>query len=291
MKYIQLLRVKHYIKNMLIFLPVVFGMHLLELDTDLRMMVGVLAFSLMSSVVYILNDIKDVEKDRMHYAKKNRPIASGRVSIRNAYSIAILLFVLSIMLNYIILIYGGDKIKAWIMLIGYLLINVAYSLLNAKAVPLLDVILLMSGFVVRVYYGSALSQIPVSDWMCLVVCSAAFYMGFGKRRNELSKYSGETRQVLQFYTREFLDHAMNCCMTLTITFYSLWVLTQVQTGKTAGFIWSISILMVILFKYSMDIENTEGRGGGDPVEVIMADRMLIVLAIGFVFYLGICLYF
>lgn len=290
MKYLKLLRVKHYVKNFLIFLPVIFGMKIFDVSLDLRMLLGVASFSLMASVIYILNDIKDIEKDRRHPKKKFRPIASGVVSVREARITAVILFVLSIALNWVSLRYVGDKRWGWLLLMGYLLINVVYSLFDGKSVPLLDVVLLMSGFVIRVYYGSAISEVPVSTWMCLVICSGAFYMGFGKRRNELNEHSEGTRTVLKYYTKEFLDHVMNCCMTLSITFYALWVLTMVQEENSTKYVWSIPILMVLMFKYSMDVENPENKGGGDPVEVIFSDWSLILLALIFVLYLGVCLY-
>lgn len=290
MKYLKLMRVKHYVKNFLIFLPVVFGMKILDIDTDIVCILGFISFSMMSSVIYILNDIKDVDKDRKHPKKKNRPIASGVISINKALSIAVLLFFFSAICNAICLINVQHKFMGWFCLIGYLIINVVYSVFGGKDIPLFDVVLLMSGFVIRVYYGSAISGVPVSMWMCLVICSGAFYMGFGKRRNELNKYSDGTRNVLKYYTKDFLNNSMNCCMTLSITFYALWIMTIVQEGRTNRYVWSILILMILLFKYSLDIENSENVGLGDPVEVILSDWLLIVLAVVFVLYLLMCLY-
>lgn len=282
--YIRMLRVKHYIKNFLLFLPIVFGGALLDIEIMARGAIAFLVFSFMSSVVYIINDIKDLEKDKLHEKKKHRPIASGMINIKEAQIAALMLFVLCVVIK---LLCFGRTISTWTVLIGYLLVNMAYSVWGCKKVPLLDVVLLVLGFVFRVYYGAIISGFEVSQWLYLVIVSGAFYMGFGKRRNELIKNNDSTREVLRYYNQAFLDKSMYSCMTLAIMFYSLWCLEQYR-GEIKNYLITIPILMIILFKYSLNVESQ--MKDGDPIEVILSDRILILLVLFFCGMLGYFLY-
>ena len=161
--------------------------------------VAFITFSLTSSIVYIINDLKDVEKDRNHPIKKKRPIASGEVSKKEAIVIASILLILIIAL----LAFTNLLFNWGILILGlYLLLNILYSF-GLKDIPLVDITILASGFVLRVLYGGLLLDIEISNWLFLTVLSGSFYMDLGKRRNELIKLNGkETRKVLKFYTKE-----------------------------------------------------------------------------------------
>ena len=286
MDYIKLLRVKHYIKNLLVFFPLIFGGFLFNITIIMKVSMGFLAFCCMSSVIYIVNDIKDVEKDRQHEKKKYRPIASGKVSIKKAYIIAIILFIVSIIIN---ILSFKENVVSIVILLTYFAINMVYSVFNGKRIPILDIVLLVSGFVLRLYYGAVISDIEVSEWLTLVIISGSSYLAFGKRRNELIKNQDTTREVLQFYSQNFLDKSMYSCMTLAIVFYSLWCMDKNQRG-TSNFLITVPILMIILFKYSMDIECVS-KIDGDPVDVIISDKVLIILVFILAVVLGFLIYF
>lgn len=273
--YLKLLRVKHYSKNILLFLPLVFGGQLSNLALFLPVLLGFLAFSLLASAVYIVNDIRDAEKDRLHPTKKNRPIASGAVPVPTARVIAGVLLVLALAVNAFAC---GRAPLPWILMIAYLLCNLGYSL-GLKDVPLLDVTILMLGFLLRLLYGSALVHIQISEWLYLTVVALSFFMGLGKRRNELralqsGETQGETRAVLARYTYSFLDKGMYMCLTLGILFYSLWCVDGITAGKEAGeyLLWTVPLVILICLKYA---QTAEGRSDGDPVEVLFGDRWLI----------------
>lgn len=274
-KYFKLLRVKHYIKNVLVLLPLICSGMLLQVDLLIKAAFAFVSFCLISSVVYILNDIHDVEHDRNHPTKRNRPIASGAISIKMAYVVAILLFVLAFFIHFFVC--KSDIFMAGLLLL-YFVLNVAYSM-GLKNIALLDVVILASGFLIRLFYGGGVLDITISNWMYLTVLVASFYLGLGKRRNELKKISdGATREVLRFYSQNFLDKNMYMCLTLTIIFYSLWCIdpiTTLTTGSTTGLLCSIPILIVVFMKYSLDVESESCDG--DPVEVVLHDKMLLVL--------------
>lgn len=281
MKYLKLMRVKHYLKNVLVALPVIFAGVALHPTNILKTLIAFITFSLTSSIIYIINDIRDVEKDRKHPVKKKRPIASGEVSIKAAVILAILLFVATIAILYfsnLLFNYGV------IVLLVYFALNLGYSF-GLKDIPLVDITILASGFVLRALYGGLLLNIDLSNWLFLTVLSGSFYMALGKRRNELIKLEGkETRKVLKYYTKEFLDKNMYMFLSLSIVFYSLWSTLGVDNRF---FKFSSILVILILMKYSLNVEQDSL---GDPIEVILGDKILIILAFIYAAYCFAVLY-
>lgn len=265
MDYLKLLRVKHYIKNLLVLLPLFFSGEIFVTGQLVSAVLGIICFSMVSSAIYILNDIQDVEKDRNHPIKRNRPIASGKISKRTAIIFLILCLFISVSLSVAVL-----NIKGITVLAIYFLLNVLYSM-GLKNKPIIDVLILASGFLLRIIYGGILTDIEVSKYLYLVVITAALFMGLGKRRNELTKQK-DTREVLRCYTEAFLDKNAYVCVTLIIVFYTLWTVEAVNPLM----IWTVPLVIVILMKYSL---NIEGESDGDPVEVLLQDKELVVLVI------------
>ena len=272
--YIKLMRPKHYIKNFLIFFPLVFSGNFFQKELLVSCIMCFFAFCLSASIVYIINDIKDKEKDKLHEKKKNRPIASGKVSVKNAIVLAILLFFLS----YFFQVLASNKLLdfSYLYILLYIILNIGYSL-GLKNVPLLDVAILVSGFLIRVLYGASIVDVEISNWLYLTVISAAFYLGFGKRRNEIKKVGNKSREVLKYYKKDFLDKNMYMCLSLTIVFYALWTVDPINVAKASNkLVWTVPFIMLILMKYSMNIENDSF---GDPVNVVLEDKVLIITII------------
>lgn len=267
---LKLMRIKHYLKNGLIFLPLIFNSQLFEIKPLLMTFYGFISFCLISSAVYVINDIKDVEKDRMHKIKKNRPIASGAISIKEAILLFIVLTISSLCINVFII----KEFSSILLISLYLILNIMYSL-GLKNIPIIDVVILVSGFVIRVIYGASITSIEISKWLYLTVMSGSFFMGFGKRRNEIIKQGNDSRAILKYYTKDYLDKFMYACLVLTLMFYSLW---SVDTSTTAKFgenmIYTIPLVMIIFMKYCLDIE---GDSYGDPVDVITSDKVLMCM--------------
>lgn len=266
---LKLMRPHHYIKNILIFAALACSGQLFQPEKLLAGGIGFVAFCLVASAVYIINDIRDVEKDRLHPVKCSRPIASGAVPVKAARIQAAVLLLLAAALNG--LVYHG---ASTLLLALYLALNVAYSF-GLKDVPILDVTILASGFLIRVLYGAYITQIDVSSWLYLTVMVLAFYLSLGKRRNELKRTDGATRKVLRAYPIQFLDRSMNMCMTLALTFYALWSLDgNKNTAYGSYLVLTVPIALLIIMKYSLDIE---GDSDGDPVEVLIHDKVLLGL--------------
>lgn len=275
-KYLKLLRVKHYIKNLLILFPLIFNKNFTS-ESIYLIILGLMTFSFISSFVYIINDIRDLEADKKHEIKKSRPIASGAVSVRRAIIIALILLCTSVALTLLYL-----NIWSFVLLLIYIIINLAYSF-GYKNIPILDIAILAFGFVIRLYYGALIFEIEISQWLYLTVMSFAFYLALGKRRNELIKSGSKTRTVLAFYNKEFLDKHMYLFLTIGIVFYSLWAFTQKH-----AFILTIPFVILILMKYNLTVEN---NSHGDPVEVVFSDKFLLGLILVFCVVVLILLYF
>ena len=264
--FLKLIRLKHYIKNILLFVPLFFA-HKMTKGLMMKEIIAFFSFSFMASTIYIINDIKDVNKDRLHPTKRNRPIASGDISVFKAIVIAFVMGLLSLLLNY----FTDSSSKSYLILILYFILNIGYSF-RLKHEPIFDIFLLASFYILRLYYGGVVVDVNISDWLFLTVMSASFFLTFGKRRNELMRSSDKTRSVLKYYNKDFLDKFMYLSLTLTLVFYSIWTIEQ----EKKYLIISIPILFAIFFKYAL---NVEGESDGDPIEVLLKDKLLISLCI------------
>lgn len=271
MKCLKLLRINHWTKNLLIFFPLIFNRSLLEQELFLQIVNGWCLFSILSSMIYIFNDIRDVENDKLHPIKCRRPLPSGQISIREAWMI----FAFLLLMLAVLLIYRRNQNDVFYLLL-YFVLNVGYSI-GLKNIPLVDIVILSVGFFVRIFYGGRVSGIPISDWMFLTVLSAACYFSFGKRRNELRQYGCQSRQILLRYSCDFLDKSMQLFLGLTIVFYSLSCVDKDTSVAQAGvnLAWSVPVVLVICLRYNLLLEN-EGCDG-DPVEVVLADKWLLFL--------------
>ena len=276
--YLKLIRVKHYIKNLLIFLPLIFSMKFYSIDNVIKTFINFMLFSFICSIVYIINDINDKDKDRQHSKKCNRPIASGKVTIKEAYGLIVFLITLIIFTSIVI----KNNIYTYSILLIYLVLNICYSKF-LKNIPIVDIICLVIGFVLRVIYGAFIINVEVSNWLYLTIISLSFYLALGKRRNEL-QFGTNTREVLKFYNRDFLDKNMYMFLSLMIVFYSMWSVDSYNIIKFGNnLIYTIPILLVIVMKYSL---NIEGNLEGDPVEVLLSDNVLIILIIIYIIIMG-----
>lgn len=271
--YIKLIRPKHYLKNILIFLPLIFSGHFFNIELLKISSFGFFSFCMAASTIYIVNDIKDREKDKMHVIKKKRPIASGKISVKKAVVLSIITFIIAMFFQFL-----TQKIFGFIFVVLYVIMNIAYSF-KLKDIPLIDISIIVIGFLIRVLYGAYLINVEVSNWLLLTVISISFYLALGKRRNEIKKNGSNSRKVLKYYTVDFLDKNMYLSLTLALTFYSLWCNDNVNEKL----IWTVPLAIMTCMKYSMIVEDDSY---GDPVDVILSNISLLIL----LFILGISLF-
>ena len=263
--YLKLLRIKHYIKNLLVFVPMFFAGKIFEVDKLVDASIGFLCFCLVSSAIYIFNDYRDIDKDRKHEKKRNRPLASGKIKP----SVAITIMVVCILIAGALSVWLGN-VWGGVCLLLYLILNIAYSM-GLKNKPIVDIAILASGFVIRIFYGGFITDIEISKWLYLVITAGSLYMGLGKRRNELKKQT-DTREVLKYYNVPFLDKNMYVCVALANVFYAMWTLDM----SNDKMIWTVPVFTLLLMKYSLDVEKDSD---GDPVEVIVHDKVLSAIVI------------
>jgi decaprenyl-phosphate phosphoribosyltransferase len=266
--YIALMRPKHYLKNLLVFLPLVFSGMLLNKERLITSILAFISFSLVASAVYIINDIRDKDQDEKHPKKRLRPIASGAVSRRQAIILACLLLIVAAAIQYV----ARFSLLSVGLLLFYVAINLAYSY-GLKNIPVLDVAILSLGFVLRVFYGGEAVGIGVSNWLYLSVLAFSFFLSLGKRRNELITNGIRTRKVNQFYTKEFLDKNMYVCLGLTLVYYSLWAIDPTQKHKLIFL--TVPVVIAIAMTYSLAIES--GESDGDPISVVLGNKPLLAL--------------
>lgn len=268
-EYMKLIRIKHYTKNLLIFLPIIFSRNLLEVDLLTNVIFGFVLFCLTASIVYIFNDIKDIESDKLHPQKCKRPIASGKITKKQAIFIII---ILAIVTMEIALTKFANNLETICILLIYVGINIAYTI-KLKKIPIVDIFILAMGFLIRVIFGATLISVQVSNWLYLTILSISFYMGMGKRRNEMIKVSDneETREVLKYYNKNFLNENMYMFLALAIVFYSLWCVDM--SNKFQYIMYTIPLIMFLAMQYSLAIEKGTH---GDPVEVILENKKLVI---------------
>jgi len=286
---IKQLRVKHYVKNGLIFMPLFFSGNLSDINFVLKSVLGFCSFCLMASFVYIVNDLFDVKNDRKHSKKRKRPIASYMIKEYEAIIIAIVLLIWSLSFTYLVV---GFDLLVFAIIIGYGLINLLYSLV-LKNIPLVDVFILASCYLFRIFYGGLIIDTPVSKWLYLTILCGALFMGFGKRRNELKMENETTRKVNRQYSYEFLDKNLYISLAMCLVFYSLWAidfkgidfggLNQILLYAT------IPIVYFIMMRYSYNIEKMTNNG--DPIDVLLKDYILILSVFVFVILIIVSIYF
>lgn len=269
----EAMRIKSWLKNVLIFIPLVFS-GFFNSDSIIRILVAFISFSLVSSAVYIVNDIQDIEKDRNHPVKSKRPIALGKISPKQGFFLSLFCMVLGIA----VLVIAGGRVSKTIPLLEltlYVVLNLGYSF-GLKNYPILDVTILAVGFTIRVFFGAAVLGMGVSNWVLLTTFSGALYLSFGKRKNELKYYGTENRTALERYTEDFLDKSTQSFMTLCLVFYSLACVSDNTAAANMGvnLTWTIPLVMLICLKYNLDLSRMQE---GDPVTVILGDRWLILL--------------
>ena len=285
--YLKLIRVKHWLKNGLVFLPIFFSINILKTDLLLTSVIAFFIFSFTSSIVYVINDMNDIEKDKLHPVKKNRPLASGAISIPMARVVIVILFILVALLS-IFAYKENNNVFVFLIPLIYLVLNIMYSK-GLKNIPIIDVVILVSGFVFRVMYGGVITDIEVSKYLYLMIIFGAFYLGFGKRRNEIIKNGEKSRKVLELYNKEFLDKNMYVMLGLAVVSYTLWCVDPATIARVGNdyLFWTIPLLIIILLLYSL---NIEGNSHGDPIEVILADKKLLVTVFIYIIVMGGILY-
>ena len=259
---IKLVRPKQWVKNSFVFAPLIFAGEFLHPDSVYSTLLAAFLFCIAASAVYIVNDLKDIEKDRIHPEKsKKRPLASGQVSPQSAIILLILL--------YIVLISFWTVVPNVIYVIFiYLALNWAYTF-KLKHEPVIEIFIVAFGFVLRVYAGAMALTVPVSHWMFITTLSISLYLASIKRRQELSQSGSQSRGVLAYYSVTLIDRFAEMSAVTAVVFYSLYVM-EVQPKLVV----TIPLVIFGLFRYWYIVETL--KGGESPTDVIIQDKQILI---------------
>jgi len=264
---IKTMRPRQWTKNVFVFAALVFDKQLLNADSFLRTLAGFALFCLISSSVYIFNDISDVEADRQHPEKKNRPIPSGKLPISVAWVAGIVLVIATFVTSYF-LAPGFEAV-----VIMYFLLNMAYTKW-LKHIPIVDVLVIAAGFVLRVHAGVTLISVErFSPWLYVVMTLLSLFLGFGKRRAEialLAQGAGSHRKVLDGYTLPLLDQYIMIVSGTTIVSYSLYTFSAPNVPENHSMMLTIPFVVYAIFRYLYLVQVK--HAGGAPEEILLSDR-------------------
>lgn len=261
--YLELFRVKHYIKNLLIFTTIIFGADLFTNDFY-KILIGFISFSLMSSVIYIINDIIDYDLDKKTPVKKNKPISSGKISKDKALKISILTFFLSLILNYF-----TCSLFSYLYLLAYFLLNLFYSFYG-KNIPYLDLLLIITFYIIRIDYGAMILNVTVSLILNLTVIFGSLYLILTKRRVEIE--NNKCRKALKKYDKKRLRIFSIISLILMLICYVIWCLMQ-----HIKYIMFTPILVLLIFiRYDKEAKKSLD---GNLVDVLLNDKILTLICI------------
>lgn len=270
--YLRALRPKQWIKNLIIAGPLIFSNNLFDADKLLLVIFAIALFSAAASAIYLVNDVADIEKDRLHPQKKTRPIAAGKVPVAAALTLAAILAAGSLAVGW-----SFDKSFGAILTL-YVAINGAYSFW-LKNVVIIDVMTLSMGFVFRVLAGAAAIAVPASDWIIMCTMLLALFLGFAKRRHELILLSDDAdghRKSLKNYSPYLLDQLIMIVTAATVMSYALYTVSPhtIEQFHTNKLIYTMPFVLYGIFRYLFLIHQREE--GGNPTKVFFTDFPLIV---------------
>jgi len=278
---IELIRPKQWVKNVFVFIGILFSKGWLEPGLLLRSVLAALAFSFISSSVYIFNDLIDRDRDRLHPVKCKRPLASGAVTLGPAVSILLVLISSGFAIGF-----STSSVLGGILLV-YVLQNIAYSKL-LKQIVILDVFSIAFGFILRILAGTWGIGIGPSRWLLLSGLMISLFLGFGKRLAELKlNDSASFRPVLENYTLDLLNHLLGITAGGVIMAYSLYTVDPgtIALHHTSNLIYTVPLVIYGIFRYLYLIHTGKG---GDPTKLVLEDRHIIfsvILWLASVFWL------
>ena len=275
---IKLMRPHQYIKNIFIFLPIFFAMRISDTTALTHAFIAFIAFSLVSSSIYVLNDYFDIEADKLHPKKRNRPLASGAISKSEARKIMAILFGIGMFLILTI------SVKGALILLFYALMNVAYSV-KIKHISIVDVITIAVGFVLRLFVGSAVTGIVLSKWIVIIVFLLALFLALAKRRDDVLIYMKDglkMRKVIENYNLQFLDTAMSIMASVVIVSYLLYVTSpEVVVRIHSDYLYLTAFFVILGVMRYLQIAFVF-QDSGAPTKIVLKDRFIKVTIIGWI---------
>lgn len=275
----RLIRPQQWIKNAFVFIPMFFGGSLLNVHDITTCAITFCAFSLIASAIYCFNDVIDIEVDRKHPVKCHRPIASGAVSILQAYVMMALLTAGSVVL---VLSLGPNRWRVGSVLLGYLLLNIAYCKV-LKRYAIIDVCIVAFGFVLRILAGGEATDIALSNWLVLMTFLLTLFLSFAKRRDDVIRMNqtGEPpRMNTSRYNLTFINQAITITASVTLVCYVMYTVSpEVVSRLHTRYLYLTSVFVLVGLLRYIQLAVVDGKSG-DPTQVILHDRFTQLIVMG-----------
>jgi len=285
-KYIELLRIKHWIKNSFIFIPLFFSGNLFNYLMIYNLLIIVIGFSLICSSVYIINDLFDIEFDKMHPTKRFRPIAAGEVSKRQSNIISATLILAGL------IIISSISVNAAFLALIYFFVNLLYSS-YLKRIPILDIFIIAIGFVIRIMIGGLSSNILISKWMIILIFLLSLFIAISKRRDDVlqyKKYSKINRDVVKHYNLDFINFCLSSVAGVFLVSYLMFIVQDSTILKFKSNFLFITFIFVLMGVLRLAQISFVYEKSGSPVQIILDDKFIQVTLLFWIFSFLIILY-
>lgn len=282
----DLMRIPQWVKNLFIFVPAFFAEKATDWQVEADLLISFMAFSLMTSCVYIINDYLDIDSDRQHPTKSKRPLAAGIINKQQAILMLVFLFFTSISLAFI------AKQGLLIILFCYLVMNVLYSF-KLKHIALLDITIISLGFLLRIFAGGVVAVVPISKWLILMVFLLAMLLALAKRRDEfiIFQEGKNIRKAIEGYNLEFINIAMVFMASITVVSYIMYTVSDEVSKRIANenvYLTSFFVILGILRYLQITLVY---QRSGSPTKVLFTDTFIQLVLIGWILMFGFLLYF
>lgn len=285
--YVAILRIPQWSKNLFIFLPLFFAVRLQEPARLFNVSIAFLSFCLLASAIYIFNDLYDLAEDRQHPKKKYRPIPAGKVTKRSAISLMVCLFAIGLSIAYVL------SLHMFYLCLLYIILNMAYSV-KLKHIPILDIMIIAVCFVIRIFVGGVVGDVPIYMWIVIMTFLLALFMALGKRRDDVLIFI-ETNQMprksIDGYNLNFIDAAMIIMATVVLVAYLMYTVSpditiKFKTNKL--YITAIFVLMGMMRYLQIAMHD---KNSGSPTEIFLKDFFLQMSMVGWLASFALLIYF
>lgn len=266
----RLFRIKHWVKNTFLFIPAFFAGTLFRAEGLIQLIAGFFAFSFVASAVYILNDYRDIDSDRQHPVKRKRPLASGAISPGIGLTYMIVLLLSGLALGFFL------HPNFFVIIAVYFVMNVAYSM-GLKNISILDIFIIALGFLLRTVSGGILADVPISQWLIIMVFLLAVFLGLAKRRDDLVLASREgkvLRKASENYNLEYVNMCLTMLAAIIVVSYLMYCLSEeVTTRFHTPYLFYSSVFVIAGMMRYLQITLVE-QNSGSPTKVLYSDRFI-----------------
>jgi decaprenyl-phosphate phosphoribosyltransferase len=273
MKFLKLIRINNWVKNLFIFIPLFFSSELFNTDKFIQTLLVAIGFSFITSFVYIINDIFDIDFDKNHPNKKNRPITSGIISIRKSIIIGLFLSITGFTILWF------SSFSAFLLSILYFVLNFLYSY-RLKHIPIIDLVIIAIGFVIRILIGSFVGEIVLFDSIIVMVFLLSLFIAISKRRDDVFQFQFEdkiNRKVVNKYTLEFINILITVTSSVLLVSYLLFITSDdiVSTYSSNYLLITFVFVLIGVFRYNQ-ITFVLNKSGS-PLKIFFKDRFLQII--------------